>query len=285
MTVLASAGWPAPVRVERMQLGWDTRLWRVEATDGQHYALRLYTPRFELDRLRQIAANELAGIRACHVAGMPVPEVLASGEFEGAPFFIQRWLPGANLVECMQHRPWQVWSLGRDFGRLQARIHATPGGDVGPLRIEDWADFVADAQIAASVAGELRTDTLCHHDYHPLNVLVGECGISALLDFSSMRMSDARADLGLTKAILVGGPVPPGPLKPVASAGRGQFLRAWRKGYVEVAGSWPLTPLFEAFGAAFYLGALTMLRGEGRGWGDTSGIEKYLEKARRAAGL
>jgi hypothetical protein len=66
------------------------------------------------------------------------------------------------------------------------------------------------------------------------------------------------------------------------------LARGWRAGYREATGSFPLDPLFEAFGAMRYIGEAERALREGRGWVTDSDIERLRrigERKLRAAAL
>jgi aminoglycoside phosphotransferase (APT) family kinase protein len=193
------------------------------------------------------------------------------------------------MAKVLGTRPWEVWRLGVSFGRLQARLHqiALPP-ELSTSHGADWAGMVEDAALTAAVRTAAGPAVFCHGDYHPLNVLVRPPRITGLIDFMNAMAADRRADLGITHTILTAAPLEPGPLQPVLQVARHLFARAWRQGYRSRAGSFPLDPLFEAWGAAYYLRGLENAVRDGRGWAtaaDATRLHRIIDDRKRAAGL
>jgi aminoglycoside phosphotransferase (APT) family kinase protein len=264
-------------------------MWRVVTPDGAAHALRAYRPGPGRD-VRGTARREGVALRAAAQAGLPVPAVEAAGEAAEFPFMILTWMPGRPLLDVLLRGPWRIWRLGREFGRLHARLHRVPPPpELRPPTQTLWARYIRDTALADAVARSAISDTFCHFDFHPLNVLAADGRMSALLDFVNATVADRRADLGVTRALLAVAPTPPGgPPPPVIRLFRWLLVRAWRSGYRAEAGDFPLDPLFEAWGAAYYLVGLEEAVRDGRGWAtlaDVSTVKRYIAERSRAAGL
>ena len=275
--VLASVDWTADTAPRPVEGGWDNLIWKVQR-GGELFALRVFRfdPSAEPGVQARAAEHELKASAVALASGLPAPEILASGEFEGAPFSIQRWLPGAPLIDVVKRSPWHTRRLGREFGRLQARMHTIPGD---PLRLAADTDWVERAEHPGLVAYIRDATTavppkFCHFDYHPLNVLAEGTQISGLIDFANAAGSDPRADLGLTNALLRAAPVPPGFTRKLIDVIRRRFLAGWRDGYIDYAGHFPLEPAFEALGYAIYIHEFSVAMRDGRGWADERDIAK-----------
>lgn len=284
LDVLRQAGWPAPASLQQIDGGWVTLIWRFRTEDGKVHGLRLYRPG---DDIHEQARREGLAIRALRAAGFPVPDLEASGEYDGCPYFILSWLPGTQIVQILEKKLWRLWKLAFEFGRLQARFHRLAPAE---LRFEDsaWSLLEHEPQLAEAVKARAREEALCHFDYHPINVLADDRGITGIVDFSSAGIADPRADLGRTHALLTAAPIPPSPLKPVLQLFRRQFAIFWRRGYRAEAGQFPLEPLFEAWGGATFVKDIEEAVAEGRGWGTAADIERiksYVAERKRAAGL
>lgn len=286
--VLDALGYRDATDIEPLTGGWDTHLWRFEA-DGRALVLRVYRPTAPLEALAPVAANEVAAMRAAQAGGLPVPEVVREAAFDGAPALVLSWMPGEPLADVLKRKPWQMRSWGREFGRLQARLHRCDVSGVRLLAESGWEDRVADAALVEAARKDV-TDAvaLCHLDFHPLNVLAKGRDISALLDCRNAAAGDPRADLGLTWALLEAAPLPPGLALRVTRVVLRRFTAGWREGYAQEAGHFPLTPLFQALGLAVYHAEFTRAAAEGRGWATEAHVARLgrlLEERRRAAGL
>ncbi len=277
--VLDAVGWTADGSPVVVQTGWDNYLWKFQR-EGAPYALRVVRLARNADAGGRLAdfEFELAAMEVAREAGMPVPAVAARGVFEGAPFMVMEWLPGATILDLVRRRPWQARRLGREFGRLQARLHTLSSDRLRPLADTDWVARAGHPGLVAAVQQEVAGSDprLCHFDYHPLNVLHDGESITGLLDFTNASASDIRADLGMTNAVLVAAPLPPGVPGRAMNMVRRRFTHGWREGYLDFAGRFPLEPAFEALGYGIYHHEFAMAVNEDRGWADVRDLKHLL---------
>ena len=232
IAILAELGFPAPARAIPVPGGADTAIWWVERA-GVAYALRVFRP-----EQAALAEREQAAMRAAAGGTIPVPEVHAVGSWRGRPALLLSWCPGRPLLHELSARPDDSWSLGVEFGRMQAAIHALPAPAVlrdHPVPWPAWAGPDDTLQACLRTIDRLP-DVLLHLDYHPMNVLVDGEGVTAVLDWANARAGDPRADLARTASILRLGPLDPAMRPDVARAARRAFTDGWRRGYEEVAG-------------------------------------------------
>lgn len=242
IAILAALGIATPVRVAPVQGGYDTALWRVES-DSATYALRVYPPGRSASYQR-----ELAAIEAARQAGLPVPIVYAAGYWQERPALVLSWCAGAPLWEAIQHQPWRLWSLGLAFGRTQAQLHKIAAPESLNQAHANWIGWAGSEDTHLHEA--LRrvaspTNMLLHLDYHPLNVLADQSGITAVIDWANAHAGDPRADVARTYTILMVEPFSPGRQPLHISIARQLLTRSWMRGYQAIAG--PLTNM-----AAFY---------------------------------
>ncbi len=287
--VLSAAGWTADAEPPlRITVGWDTLIWRF-TRNGTPYALRLFRKTGPSPELEAAADSEQLAMKAAREAGLPVPAVEARGTFDGAPFFVLEWRPGERLLDVFSRRPWLIRRLGREFGALQARLHAVPPPPRLRVFGREWLEAnVRDPRVIEAVLPAARFDTLCHLDYHPLNVLAQGGRPTGLLDFGPAGVTDRRADLAFTRLTLLAAPLPPGPLKPIFNLARRYFARQWGAGYRAVAGSFPLTPAWEVIAADHYIHEVERAVAEGRGWAgesDIAPLRAFRAGRLKAAGL
>jgi aminoglycoside phosphotransferase (APT) family kinase protein len=87
---------------------------------------------------------------------------------------------------------------------------------------------VADAAlIDAARQAVSPTASFCHLDFHPLNILMEDSEVSALLDFRNAAAGDLRVDLGLTWVLLTAPPLPPGLTTKIARVLLRRVLAGW----------------------------------------------------------
>jgi aminoglycoside phosphotransferase (APT) family kinase protein len=228
--VLAALGLVGPSRITPVTGGADATVWCVAYGDAE-YALRL----LRADQAAMVR-RETVVIAAAAAAGIPVPRVLTEGSWENRPALLLSWMPGQLLRHELACHHWRAWSLGVEFGRVQAAIHAVPVPAAlrrQPLSWVEWAE--PDAALRDCLRRSRDGEVLLHLDYHPANVLMERGRVSAVLDWANARAGDRRADLARTAAILHFAPLAGRP-SPVTAIARRAFIAGWRHGYRGVAG-------------------------------------------------
>lgn len=228
--ILTTLGLPATARATAVTGGADAALWQVD--DGnQTYALRL------LQATQAIQGHiETVTMTAAARAGVPVPRIITTGVWRDRPALLMTWCPGETMAAALMTDPARAPALSLAFGRTQAAIHAVPA-PAGLAPRSTWIDWARPDAALRDRLQRLATgpNVLLHLDYHPLNVLVGEGEITAVIDWANARGGDRRADLARTAAILRFLPVE----LHMPAAGAAAFRRAvttgWRAGYFSAA--------------------------------------------------
>ena len=288
LAILRSVDWSADEPPVRITVGWDTLLWRF-VSSGTPYALRLYRREADPARLEAAAGHEATAMAGARKAGLPVPRIEARGSFEGVPFFVLEWRGGERMLAHGRKRPWRIARLGFNFGRAQARLHTAVPPPGLRCNGHDWIEEnVGHNALARRITAGGDFTTLCHLDFHPLNVLVRGTRISGVLDFRNAALCDRRADLAVTKTTLLVVPLPHDWKRPIFDGVRKLVAREWEKGYRAEAGDFPLNPDYEALGICHYVREVERAVAEGRGWAreqDMGPLRAYRAARLRDVGL
>ena len=244
VAVLAALGVAGPSRISPVTGGADATIWRVGYGEAD-YALRLLR-----GEQAAMARREVTAMAAAAAAGIPAPRVVAEGSWKNRPALLLAWMPGRLLRQEMERNPWRAWTLGIEFGRVQAAIHAVPVPATlcqHPVSWIEWAE--SDAALRERLGRSSGGPVVLHLDYHPANVLVERRRVSAVLDWANARTGDRRADLARTAAILRFAPLGERS-SPVAAIARRAFIAGWRRGYRGIAGRVTGMAPFYAWAAA-----------------------------------
>ncbi len=287
-SVLLSLGYTDVTALEPVLGGWETRLWRFKTPDGQRHALRVYPGPEHAGSAR----NEEAALRACMDAGVPVPALEATGQWESRPLLVIGWCPGTTLLATVVRRPWSIWRWGSAFGRLQAQIHRVPPPEAllegAP---HNWLlrGALQRPEVFVRMQGlAISTDSLIHLDYHPLNVLTDGRRFTGVIDWSSATAGDPRADFARTATLLLTASSPPGPTRPLVAAFRRLFYLAWRRGYASETGPMQDLAPFMAWAGATRLQDLEGVRGSTQSWAseaDFAAARRWVDHWKRRAGI
>ncbi len=242
LEILSSLGINGLHTVIPVQGGFDMAMWKVEY-EGQTYALRVFPPGRQED-----CERERGVMAAARAAGLPVPEVHAVGVWQDHSALLITWLAGRMVADELRARPWHVWRLGIEFGRMQAAIHAVPAPDLLRQQPEAWIAWKCEGE--QTVQDRLRhlpskEVALLHLDYHPRNVLTDGKQITGIVDWTNAHAGDPRADAARTLSILRVDPAARKPL--LRRPGLRIFELAWRIGYQRERGRPKEMSLFYAW--------------------------------------
>lgn len=203
--------------------------------DGKVLRLLRYASRTaDLDRL-------VAAMTAANDAGAPVPAVYERVHVDGRPGVVMERVDGPDLLTVVERGPWRFRWAARVLGRVHAVIHDT----VAPQDLPDLRSFSEERIRSTDVPTDLADfarrrldelpdgDRLCHGDFHPGNVLVGERGPVAI-DWTNGTRGDPNADIARTMVMFRLGELPPDSsalLRRFDRIGRRAFVRLYGRAY------------------------------------------------------
>ncbi|MEV0107837.1 phosphotransferase family protein [Nocardia sp. NPDC050799] len=208
----------AGAEVRRLTGGASREIYAVRATDhtGREITavLRRDPPgRGEIDRMRA----EVACLRAAATAGVPVPEVLASGDTApgiDAPYLLMNTVPGESIPRKLQRDPGFAAvraHLAEDCGYVLGLVHRTPVTTLTALDDRDPLDALehtyrdlADPRPAVEIGLRWLRDNrpsgraagLVHGDFRLGNLLIDADGIRGVLDWELAHLGNPIEDLG-----------------------------------------------------------------------------------------
>jgi aminoglycoside phosphotransferase (APT) family kinase protein len=206
-------------------------------------------------RYEAIVQNAVAAL------GYPAPEVLLiepHAEPLGGPFVIMRRMPGNAMLGALLGP--KIGNMATLLGRWQARLHDLDaeefrrrlGNAIDPRRlasVDALLDQYEESVTRASLDGlrpALRwllehrppataTNSICHGDFHPLNVLVSDGEVSGVVDWAWVAIAQPAFDVGATVALLSHGPVGlPRPMLPLVRIVRSWIARRYLGAYASV---------------------------------------------------
>ena len=302
----------------RLTGGYDTTVYafRLNLPDGP-FGERLVARIFRGDEGNR-ALREAAIHDAVAAQGYPAPTTLhvaPGGGAVGRPYFIMRRAPGRTLLAA------GPFGIPARLAAAHAALHALNtaaireslrnAGQPGALDgAESWFDK-ADTATRQPGMGPLRPafdwlvanrpraaqETLCHLDFHPLNILVHNGEVSGVIDWGNAALADPAADVAVTRVISIDAPLKvPRLLGPLFQAVRRWLAWRYTRAYERIL---PLEKsalrYYEAmrcFQAMSHLSQrrLADLAGRpgnaaGYGWSDPATIRRVTNRFRRIAGV
>ena len=187
---------------------------------------------------------EAAAMRAAADAGVRVPAVRELTSVDGRPGLVMERIDGVDMLTLVGKRPWLVFSVGAQSGRIHAVLHEVRAPEsLIPLRerlrgrIEQAGPLPADlARFALELLDGLPDgDRICHGDLHPGNIMRTK-GEPVLIDWTAVTRGDPAADFARTNMMIRLGDVPPGAplvIRYGAIVARGlmrtSYVRAYRR--------------------------------------------------------
>ena len=218
----------------RLTGGANRETWSFDAVtkDEKISNLILQRDRAGLDRLIGTCAREARLLQIASKRNVPVPSVVTSEDdpnLLGRSFTITKRIPGETIArKILRDAKWQKAreTLINDCARALAAIHAIPKDKLLDVELIDTPDALAaltkiyDALCDSHPAFDLairwldanRPETLgnclIHGDFRLGNLLIGEDGLRAVLDWEIAHYGDPAEDLGwmCVRAWRFGGP-------------------------------------------------------------------------------
>ncbi len=207
--------------------GWDTHTYffRLEPGDApplpagwtRPLVLRLYADADQAARARNDVAIQRFVVGRGFPAAPPLAIVDASESPLGLPFFIMERLSGEPMLHRITRNPLRAWGYFSRMAALHAELHRLdPAGwplpQDGSLADRTLAMLRADAECygfheldrhiawledhKGTVIPEERS--ICHGDYHPLNILVDDGGRFSVVNWGGAATGDRHADVANT---------------------------------------------------------------------------------------
>jgi len=106
---------------------------------GSTATVKLFAPFWEGDVRAERAALSLVR----DALDVPVPQLVAEGEFEGWPYLVLTWLEGRRLDEAWPElTETERLGVAEELGLLLARLHAVPAAGADDL-VVDWPSFLS----------------------------------------------------------------------------------------------------------------------------------------------
>jgi aminoglycoside phosphotransferase (APT) family kinase protein len=219
-TVLAALGLPAATAVRRMP-GAEATVWRV-VVDGVPLAVRLHRAD------SSTAERELVALRVARTAGVPVPEVVATGSWQGRHVAVTSWCAGETVGDLLRTTTGDEQAdVAHRFGHAQAVLHSTE------LARSDLAELRAIGR-AVPPRDDAGPDTLLHLDFHPFNVLDDGMRVTGIVDWANAAVGDRRFDIARTRGLFALAGVFAPEIAAGAEAAADQLSVLWAEGYSTV---------------------------------------------------
>jgi aminoglycoside phosphotransferase (APT) family kinase protein len=221
-THVAPGGLRFAEQPERIGRGMDTHIYafRVEGDAlDEAWAGPLVLRLYHSERQGEKVAREAAVQRFAVERGYPVVAPLVFERIAaplGLPIMVMARAPGVPMLQRMGSNPLAIARLLAKMAELHVALHRLPVAGCplpseGPLverrlqelraltkrgsyELEEGLGWL-EAHKSAVIDEEA---SLCHNDFHPLNILVADDGAPAVLDWSNATVGDRHHDVART---------------------------------------------------------------------------------------
>ncbi len=149
--------------------------------------------------------NEALNQSRAEETGLPVPKLLEVGVVEGKWAIASEYIEGKTLAQLMDEHPEKMDEYLDLFVDIQLRIHNQKAPLLNKLK-DKMNRKIDETDLDATTRYELHTrlegmpkhNKVCHGDFRPSNVIVGDDGVNYIIDWAHVTQGNASADAART---------------------------------------------------------------------------------------
>lgn len=150
--------------------------------------------------------NEALNTARVEETGLPIPKVKEVTSIDDSWALVIEHKPGRTLEEMMASDPDNIETYMEQFVTLQLQMHEKRNPSLNKLKDKLVRQINSLKELNATIRYELQTrlesmpkhDKLCHGDFNPSNVIVGEDGTMSIIDWAHATQGNASADAAMT---------------------------------------------------------------------------------------
>lgn len=161
---------------------------------------------FETSHPKSAVFNEALNTVRIEETGLPVPALKEVVQIDGKWALVIEKKEGKTLQELMEEHPENMEEYMEAFVDLQLQIHAKQAPHLNKLTEKLMKQIDGLKELDATQRYELHTrlaamkkhTKVCHGDFNPSNVIVGEDGTMTVVDWAHVAQGNASADAAMT---------------------------------------------------------------------------------------
>lgn len=150
--------------------------------------------------------NEALNTARVEETGLNIPKVKEVTTVNGNWALVIEHKPGRTLEELMESDPTNLETYMAQFVTLQLGMHEKKNPSLNKLKDKLMRQIDGLKELDATTRYELHTrlesmpkhNKLCHGDFNPSNVIVGEDGTMSIIDWAHATQGNASADAAMT---------------------------------------------------------------------------------------
>ena len=160
---------------------------------------------FQEDYSKADVLNEALNQARIEETGLNIPKILEVSMVEGKWAIVSEYVEGKTLAQLMEENPDQIDKYLELFVDLQIEVHNKKAPLLNKLK-DKMNRKISQAQLDATTRYDLHTrleampkhNKVCHGDFNPSNIIIGEDGMPYILDWSHATQGNASADVART---------------------------------------------------------------------------------------
>lgn len=149
--------------------------------------------------------NEALNQARIEEIGLNIPNISEVTMLDGKWAIVSEYIKGKTLAQLMQENPEKKDEYLEQFVDLQVEVHKKACPLLNKLK-DKMNEKISKAELDATTRYDLHTrlegmpkhNKVCHGDFNPSNIIVGEDGVMYLLDWSHVTQGNASADAART---------------------------------------------------------------------------------------
>lgn len=160
---------------------------------------------FDADYKKSDILNEALNQARVEETGLPIPKLLEVGVVDGKWAIVSEFIKGKTLARLMDENPDRIDEYMNLFVDIQLDIHSRKAPLLNKLK-DKMNRKISETDLDATTRYELHTrlegmpkhNKVCHGDFRPSNVIVGEDGVNYIIDWAHATQGNASADAART---------------------------------------------------------------------------------------
>ena len=160
---------------------------------------------FDEDYKKSDILNEALNQARVEETGLPIPKLLEVGIVDGKWAIASEFIKGKTLGRLMEENPDKIDEYMNLFVDIQLQIHNQKAPLLNKLK-DKMNRKISETDLDATTRYELHTrlegmpkhNKVCHGDFRPSNVIIGEDGVNYIIDWSHATQGNASADAART---------------------------------------------------------------------------------------
>lgn len=160
---------------------------------------------FDADYKKSDILNEALNQARVEETGLPIPKLLEVGVIDGKWAIVSEFIKGKTLARLMDENSDKIDEYMNLFVDIQLDIHSRKAPLLNKLK-DKMNRKISETDLDATTRYELHTrlegmpkhNKVCHGDFRPSNVIVGDDGVNYIIDWSHATQGNASADAART---------------------------------------------------------------------------------------